>query len=123
MLKKQDFTSALQLMRSQHNSWYGGTRIGESLHQFVQVYAARLLTKRTTVLVLSDGWDSGDIDLLEQSMALIHSKSKKVIWLNPLAGFSAYQPSVAGMKAAMPYIDVFAPAHNAESLRKLGKWL
>ncbi|QHT70386.1 VWA domain-containing protein [Rhodocytophaga rosea] len=123
LLKKQDFTSALQLMQSQHHNWYGGTRIGESLHQFVQEYSGKLLNKRTTVLILSDGWDSGDIDLLEQSISHIHARSKKVIWLNPLAGFSAYQPSVAGMKAAMPYIDIFAPAHNAESLRKLGKWL
>ena len=56
-------------------------------------------------------------------MEYIHNKSKKLIWLNPLAGYSAYRPDAAGMKAAMPYVDSFAPVHNAESLRRLGKLL
>ncbi|HRI21054.1 MAG TPA: VWA domain-containing protein, partial [Panacibacter sp.] len=80
-------------------------------------------SKRTIVIILSDGWDTGNISLLEQSMEIIHIKSKKVIWLNPLAGYASYHPDVAGMQAALPYIDIFAPAHNADSLRSLGKWL
>ena len=75
------------------------------------------------MIVLSDGWDTGAIPVLEQSMEVIHNRSKKVIWLNPLAGYTSYRPEVAGMKAAMPYVDVFAPVHNAESLKKLVRWL
>ena len=60
---------------------------------------------------------------LKNSMSVIKARSKKIIWLNPLAGFASYRPDTAGMQTAMPFIDVFAPAHNAESLRQLGKWL
>ncbi|MCW3108339.1 MAG: hypothetical protein JWQ09_2845 [Segetibacter sp.] len=123
LLKQHDFTTALHLLSKTSNSWSGGTRIGESLQQFVEKYASRVLDKRTIVIILSDGWDTGEIPLLEQSMAYIHNRSKKVIWLNPLAGYASYRPEAAGMQAAMHFVDVFAPVHNLDSLRKLGKWL
>ena len=82
-----------------------------------------MLGSKTIVIIVSDGWDTGNIDLIKKSMEFIYAKSKKVIWLNPLAGFENYKPDVSGMKAAMPFIDVFAPVHNAESLKRLGKWL
>ncbi|GAA4454838.1 VWA domain-containing protein [Nibrella saemangeumensis] len=123
LLKQNDFTSSLKAISAQNRSWSGGTRIGESLHQFVTEYAARLLDKRTIVIILSDGWDTGDITLLRQSMEVIHARSKKVIWLNPLAGYTAYRPAVAGMQTALPFVDVFAPVHNVDSLRRLGRWL
>lgn len=65
----------------------------------------------------------GSIELLEKSMNAIHDKAKRVIWLNPLAGNPLYKPTVAGMQVAMPYIDVFAAAHNVESLKKVSKWI
>jgi hypothetical protein len=99
------------------------TRIGESLHTFVNDYGNKLIDSKTIVIILSDGWDTGHINTLTQSMHVIHNKAKKVIWLNPLAGYSAYRPEVAGMKAAMPYIDVFAPVYNIESLRRLVRWI
>lgn len=122
ILKQNNFTATLRLLSAESSSWSGGTRIGESLNSFVKKYV-RLLDKRTIVIILSDGWDTGEIPLLQQSMELIHNRSKKVIWLNPLAGYSSYRPDVAGMQTAMPYVDVFAPIHNLDSLRKLGKWL
>ena len=63
------------------------------------------------------------MELLKKSMGAIQARSKKIIWLNPLAGYASYRPEVMGMQTAMPFIDVFAPVHNAESLRRLGKWL
>ncbi len=123
LLKQQDFKEAMAILGQQHKNWSGGTRIGESLHHFVTAYAPRILDKHTIVIILSDGWDTGNIELLEQSMETIHARSKKLIWLNPLAGFDLYQPGAAGMQAAIPYIDVFAPVHNADSLRKLYQWL
>ena len=122
-LKQQNFKEALHLLGKQNKGWGGGTRIGESLHQFVTEYGSRVLDKRTIVVILSDGWDTGNIDLLEQSMEVIRYRSKKVIWLNPMAGYSNFSPATAGMQAAMPYISVLAPVHNVDSLRKLGKWL
>ncbi|MFN8357049.1 MAG: VWA domain-containing protein [Spirosomataceae bacterium] len=121
-LKQQHFQTALQELSDKVVGWSGGTQIGQSLASFVQDYS-RLLDKQTIVLILSDGWDTGDTDALADSMALIHQKARKVIWMNPLAGNPQYEPTVQGMQAAMPYVDIFAPAHNAESLQKIGKWL
>lgn len=123
LLKQNDFSQAMQLISAQGDSWSSGTRIGESLNSFVKEHASRVLNKRTIVIVLSDGWDTGDVELLRQSMETIKAVSRKVIWLNPLAGFTNYRPETAGMLAALPYIDVLAPVHNADSLRRLSRWI
>lgn len=123
LLKQKNFNEAMHLLSAENNGWSGGTRIGESLDVFVNEYGKKLIDSKTIVIILSDGWDTGNIDLIKDNMEFIHAKSKKLIWLNPLAGFEDYQPHVSAMKAALPFIDVFAPAHNAESLRRLGKWL
>ncbi len=123
VLKEQNFRTTLQLLTEENSDWAGGTRIGECLDNFVQNYSKKLLDSKTIVIIVSDGWDKGDMDLLQKSMEYIQANSKKIIWLNPLAGFASYRPDVAGMQTAMPYIDVLAPVHNAESLRQLGKWL
>ncbi len=123
LLKQNDFNAALRLLSTQSNNWSGGTRISESLYKFVKEYASRFLDKRAIVIIISDGWDTGAIPLLELSMRLIKNKSKKIIWLNPLAGYTAYRPDVAGMHAAMPYIDVFAAAHSVNSFKNLVRWL
>src|SRR4051812_42644730 len=112
ILKQPDFKFALLSLKGANNSWSGGTKIGASLHEFVELYAAKVLDKRTTVIILSDGWDTGEINLLRQSMEIIHKRARKVIWLNPLAGYANYRPEVAGMRAALDYVDVFAAAHN-----------
>jgi uncharacterized protein with von Willebrand factor type A (vWA) domain len=123
LFKQKHFKTVLASIGTESGTWSGGTRIGESLREFVEQYSQRMLDKHTIVIILSDGWDVGAIDLLEENMKSIHHKSRKVIWLNPLAGYASYRADVAGMKAAMAYVDVFAPAHNLESLRKLGRWL
>ncbi|MEO6000704.1 MAG: VWA domain-containing protein [Chitinophagaceae bacterium] len=123
LLKQHDFSAALQVLTAQSEGWSGGTKIGESLDHFSKEYALKVLDKRTIVIILSDGWDTGSIPLLEFNMELIHKKSKKVIWLNPLAGYSLYKPEVAGMQAALPFVDIFAAVYNVESLQKLVKWL
>lgn len=123
LLKQNDFAGAMRLLSEQNNGWSGGTRIGECLQTFVNEYAATLLDKRTIVIIMSDGCDTGDLPALKQSMETIRNKARKIIWLNPLAGYEAYSPDVAGMQAALPYINVFASAHNAEGLRRLGSWL
>lgn len=122
LLKKQNFREAMQLLGGENSGWSGGTRIGESLHVILEEYG-KLIDKKTIVIILSDGWDTGNITQLEKSMESIHRKAKKIIWLNPLAGYATYRPETAGMQAAMPFINVFAAVHNAESLKRLGKWL
>jgi hypothetical protein len=103
--------------------WSGGTRIGESLQQFVEGYGHRHLNKRTVILIMSDGWDLGARKLLTREMEAISSKVHCVIWLNPLAGDSAYRPVCGGMQAALSYVDYFLPADSLRSLKKVGKTL
>jgi uncharacterized protein with von Willebrand factor type A (vWA) domain len=123
LLKQPDFNSALESLNGASKSWSGGTKIGASLHELVAIHAPKVLDKHTTVIILSDGWDTGEVELLKDSMAIIHKRARKVIWLNPLAGYSDYHPDVAGMRTALEYVDVFAPVHNLASLRMLSKWL
>jgi hypothetical protein len=123
ILKQKKFEQALHLLAGENSGWNGGTRIGESLESFVREYGKKMMDSKTIVIILSDGWDTGNIEMIRTQMEFIHAKSKKLIWLNPLAGFADYKPHVSGMKAALPFIDVFAPVHNAESLKNLGKWI
>ncbi len=121
-LKGYQFKESLQRLSQEVNTWSGGTRIGYSLQQFVQGYS-RLLNKRTTVIILSDGWDIGDTNILEKSMRKIHGKAGRVIWLNPLAGNPDFKPEVKGMQVSLPFIDIFTSGHNIDSLKALARKL
>jgi uncharacterized protein len=123
VIRKKNFEEAIESLNTANKGWGDGTQIGESLHRFVEDFAPSLLNKKTIVIILSDGWDSGNVSLLDSSMGYMRSKAKKIIWLNPLAGYEHYKPDTAAMKTAMPYVDVLASAHNADSLKKLVKWL
>ncbi len=103
--------------------WSGGTRIGECLADFNREWGARLLDRHTIVLVISDGWDTGDPELLAGELLKIKRRAGRLFWLNPLLGNPAYQPLTRGMAAALPLLDRFAPAHNLESLRDLATHL
>lgn len=96
--------------------WSGGTRIGESLAEFVARYLHETVSARTTVVILSDGLDRGDPTVLVGAMRAIAGRARQVIWLNPLLGDPRYRPEARGMEAALPFVDRFAPAHNLESL-------
>jgi uncharacterized protein with von Willebrand factor type A (vWA) domain len=98
--------------------WSGGTRIGESLQRFVREYAGRL-NSRTVFIIVSDGLDTGEPELLARQLAHIRRRCRKVVWLNPLLGREGYEPRTGAMLAALPHIDVFAPAHNLQSLLAL----
>ena len=113
----------MQLLSKENNGWSGGTRIGESLDAFVNEYGKKLIDSKTIVIILSDGWDTGNIGLVSENMRYIHARSKKVIWLNPLANSPFYQPSAAGMLAAIEHVDVFAPINNLDSFKNLARWL
>jgi uncharacterized protein with von Willebrand factor type A (vWA) domain len=98
--------------------WSGGTRIGASLAEFNSQWG-HLLDRRTIVIVLSDGWDTGDSDLLATELMRIRRRAARLIWLNPLLGNPNYEPLTRGMATALPFLDHFAAAHNLESLRGL----
>lgn len=103
--------------------WSGGTRIGESLHTFNRQWSRRVLRRGAIVLIISDGWERGDVSVLRQEMRYLQARSHRLIWLNPLLGLSTYQPLVEGMAAALPYIDDFLPVHNLQSLTELSHHL
>jgi hypothetical protein len=114
---------ALDQLGTHVHDWSGGTRIGECLDDFVRRYGRPLLGSKTVVVILSDGLDRGEVDLLEDAMAAVHRKARKVVWLNPLLESAEYEPTARGMRAALPHIDVFAPGHNVESLLRLERHL
>jgi uncharacterized protein with von Willebrand factor type A (vWA) domain len=99
--------------------WSGGTRIGECLERFNREYAAQALGKHAVVIIVSDGLDTGAPELVAEQLAAIRRHARRIVWLNPLLGREGYEPTAGGMQAALPFIDVFAPAHNLESLMAL----
>jgi uncharacterized protein with von Willebrand factor type A (vWA) domain len=117
LLRGPSYKGALRRL-TEVRDWSGGTRIGESIREFNQTWG-RLVDRRTIVLVLSDGWDTGEPDVLAQEMLTLKRRAARVIWLNPLLGNPSYEPLTRGMAAALPLVDHFAAAHNLASLREL----
>ncbi|PLS85155.1 MAG: hypothetical protein CYG60_14175 [Actinobacteria bacterium] len=99
--------------------WSGGTRLGDTVKEFVDVWGQRGMARGAVVVVLSDGWDRGEVEVLADAMRRIHRLAHKVIWVNPLKAAPGYQPLARGMAAALPYVDVFLSGHNFESLQEL----
>jgi len=122
-LGRRDIHEALEEAARQVPDWSGGTKIGASLRQFNDRYGRRLVDRRTIVVIVSDGWDTGDLEVLERAMRELHARAGRVIWLNPLLGSPGYEPVTQGMSAALPYVDVFASAHNLHGLRELERYL
>jgi hypothetical protein len=120
-LKGPSYRLALQRL-TQVKDWSGGTRIGDSLREFNRQWG-HLLDRRTIVLLLSDGWDTGEPEDLAAEMLALKRRAGRVIWLNPLLGNPSYEPLTRGMAAALPLVDHFAAAHNLASLRDLASHL
>ncbi len=103
--------------------WSGGTRIGESLAEFNRRWARRVLRRGAVVVIVSDGWERGDVSVLRAEMARLQRHCYRLIWLNPHLGQTGYEPLVEGMAAALAHVDDFLPIHNLQSLRALSRWL
>jgi uncharacterized protein with von Willebrand factor type A (vWA) domain len=99
--------------------WGSGTRIGASLKEFNDVYGRRALSRGAVVVVVSDGWERDDPDLVGREMARLARAAYAVVWVNPLKGDPEYQPLAGGMRAALPFVDRFLPGHNVASLEEL----
>ncbi len=121
-LRTRSLRAALDRLSHAVPNWSGGTKIGASLRQFLDRYGG-LLDRHTVVVIVSDGWDTGEVEVLRRAMQEIRARAARVMWLNPLLGSPGYQPLTRGMQAALPYVHVFASAHNVESLRELERAL
>jgi uncharacterized protein with von Willebrand factor type A (vWA) domain len=122
-LRDRDVTRAVDKLALMAQGIGGGTRIGESLATFNRWHARRVINSRTAVMIVSDGYDTGEPDQLGQEMRRLRRRCRRIIWLNPLIGWRDYSPAARGMQAALPYVDLFAPAHNLESLAALEPYL
>ena len=121
-LRAPGYRDALGNLSERVQDWSGGTRIGESLSSFLSGWP-RLVDRRTVVVVLSDGWETGDPNVLDAALALLHRRAGRLVWLNPLLGSPGYEPLTRGMQAALPHLDVFAPANDLASLEQLARHL
>jgi uncharacterized protein len=123
LLRHSDMDLALHQAAGAVNDWGGGTRIGEALKTFNFTWARRVMSHGPTVLIISDGWDRGDLDLLRREMLRLQLNCRRLIWLNPLLGADGYEPLVQGIQTALPYVDDFLPVHNLASLEQLAAHL
>jgi uncharacterized protein len=122
-LKERDLDRALREVSRAVPDWSGGTRIGDALRVFNFEWGRRVLGHGALTLVISDGWDRGDIDVLRDEIARLQRSSRRLIWLNPLLGSPEYQPLTRGIQAALPFIDDFLPVNNLASLTDLAEHL
>lgn len=119
LLKSRDPDIAVAQVVRAVEDWSGGTRITTSLHEFNQRWARRVLSSHTTVLLISDGLEHGDTQQLSFEMERLHKSCRQLIWLNPLLRFERFEPRAGGIKAMLPHVDRFLPAHNLQSLAEL----
>lgn len=115
-VREHDSVKAMTRLSLMMEGFGGGTKIGESIKSFNDFYAKQALNSRSVVIILSDGYDTGTPNLLAEQLARLKRRVRRIVWLNPLLGWSSYQPVAQAMTAARPYIDHFAAAHTLDSL-------
>lgn len=123
ILRHYEIDEALDRITSLTPDWSGGTRIGHSLRQFNRDFGDRIVNHQTVVVILSDGWDLGAKEILRGEMATLHRRSRRVIWLNPIAGDPDFAPLLKGMGMALPYIHHHLPVTSLRHLSQAGRIL
>jgi uncharacterized protein with von Willebrand factor type A (vWA) domain len=122
-MRERDVTRALERLTLLAEGVGGGTRVGESLATFNRWHAKSVIHSRTCVMIVSDGYDTSAPEMLAAEMKQLARRCRRIVWLNPMMGWEGYEPSARGMQAALPHVDLFAPAHNLESLAALEPYL
>ncbi|WP_027578841.1 VWA domain-containing protein [Bradyrhizobium sp. Ai1a-2] len=122
-MKERDAGRALDRLSIMAQGAGGGTRIGDSLQTFNRWHAARVIHSRSCVMIVSDGYETGDAALLGREMAALARRCRRIVWLNPMMAWEGYAPEALGIKAALPHVDLYAPANTLQSLRALEPYL
>jgi uncharacterized protein with von Willebrand factor type A (vWA) domain len=122
-LSSRDLERALELARAAVPDWSGGTRIGHALAEFNRTYARRGFARGAIVIVVSDGWDRGDPELLADQVRRLQLQARRLVWINPRPMLVDEQPLAIGMRAAMPFVDDFVPGHDPRSIAGLATLL
>jgi uncharacterized protein with von Willebrand factor type A (vWA) domain len=122
-LRRRNADQVMDNLSTHYMDWSGGTRIGEALRDFNYHWARRVRCSSSVVMIISDGWDRGDHQLLEKEIYRLKRSAHRLIWLNPLAGVENYQPLVTGIRVILPYVDDFYPFANLGNLESLAKRL
>jgi uncharacterized protein with von Willebrand factor type A (vWA) domain len=118
-LKSHDPDAAIRAAARRVVDWSGGTRLGEGLQTFNDTWGVRGMARGAVVVILSDGWDRGDPEVLGTQMARLHRVAHRIVWVNPLKASPGYAPLAGGMAAALPYVDEFVEGHSLAALEKL----
>ncbi|MBT5266220.1 MAG: VWA domain-containing protein [Rhodospirillaceae bacterium] len=122
-LRYKDVDDALEKVTSAVQDWSGGTRIGHCLHEFNRDWSRRVLTQGAVTLLITDGLDREAGDGLGDEIERIHKSCRRLIWLNPLLRYDAFEPKSLGVRALLPHVDEFRPVHSLDSLEQLAQIL
>lgn len=120
-LSHRDPDRALARAAERVADWSGGTRLGDSLRRFNDEWGVRGMARGAIVVILSDGWDRGDTDVLAAEMQRLHRVSFRTIWVNPLKVTPGYAPLARGMAAALPHVDHFVEGHSIDAMERLAR--
>ncbi len=120
-LSSRDPDAAIAAAAKRVTDWSGGTRLGEGLRQFNDEWGVRGMARGAVVVILSDGWDRGDPEVLGEQMERLHRVAYQVVWVNPLKSSPNFAPLARGMAAALPHVDEFVEGHNLASLEHLAR--
>ena len=120
-LSSRDPDRALGAATEAVSDWSGGTRLGDTLAEFNELWGIRGMARGATVVILSDGWDRGSPEVMAEQMARLHRVTHRLVWVNPLKATPGYQPLAQGMAAALPHIDEFIEGHSLRSSGAFGR--
>ncbi len=122
-LRHRDVDDAFVAMGADVEDWSGGTRIGQAVRTFNVDWSRRVLGQGAILLLITDGLDRDDTDLLAVEMERLHKSCRRLIWLNPLLRYDGFEPLAKGVKAILPHVDEMRPVHNLRSLNQLAEAL
>jgi uncharacterized protein with von Willebrand factor type A (vWA) domain len=120
-LSTHDPDEALRRAGGAVADWAGGTRLGDGLRRFNDRWGVRGLARGSVVVILSDGWDRGDPEVLGDELARLRRVAYRLVWVNPLKASPGYAPLARGMAAALPHVDEFVEGHSVASLEALAE--